>query len=129
MNQEKKMTVQELVDYITSKMDAREALEKILASQVSSYEKLKNRIFSEKGESLVDEEASDISPLVIISAAALELGWGLAIENDSEENQGKLRGLVIGTEDYMRHILEEKKNLNDEYEHFTNEEGVKDTND
>jgi len=80
------MKVSELKEHILKHMTAEEALTKLLEGQVASYEKLK----FDKGK--------EVHPILIISMAAMDLGWIMAIEKDHEN----IRGISVGTEDYMK---------------------------
>lgn len=81
------MTVQELFDYITTKMTPEEALKKMLQAGIGNYKKLKFN----KGE--------EIHPVILISMATMDLGWDFLIEN--EEKSKDVRGMIIGTKEYM----------------------------
>jgi hypothetical protein len=87
------MKVSELKEHILKHMTADEALEKLLQSSVMRYEKLK----FDKGE--------EVHPLLIITFAALDLGWQLAIERDNEE----VRGLAVGSEEYLNNLFKSEK--------------------
>jgi hypothetical protein len=86
-------TPREFYDYITKHMTAEEALMKLLEGSLRSYENLK---FSSSDEA--------VHPIMIISMAASDLGWNLAVEEDHEE----IRGLVVGTQEYMDNIFQER---------------------
>ena len=86
------MTVDELYDYITHYMTPEEALKKLLATQIQSYEKLK----------LQEGEAN--SPYFIICAAAFDLNWSLSIENNKEV----IRGIMVGTDEYLNEFINTK---------------------
>lgn len=90
------MKVKELVDYVLEHMSAEEALTKLISTQVNHYEQLK--LENE------DNNPEMISPLFIIIAATKELGWNIAIEKNDI-----VRGLTIGTDEYMKEIFENKK--------------------
>jgi len=80
------MKAKELYNYITEKMTPEEALMKFLESSLLTYEKLK----FDKGK--------EIHPLMIISMAAMDLGWMIAFEKDKKD----IEGLIVGTKEYMR---------------------------
>jgi len=88
------MTVKEFYDYITSQMTPEEALMKLLEGAVGQYEKLK-----------FDPESQPVHPLMIISMAAMDMGWTIAIKAGKEDEE--VPGLVIGTEEYMKEIFPE----------------------
>ena len=83
------MNVQEFYDYITSMMTPEEALKKLLESPLINYEKLK----FDKGE--------EIHPVMVISLAAMDLGWQMAIEKGEED----VSGISVGTEKYMKTLF------------------------
>lgn len=89
------MTTQEFYNYITQYMTPEEALMKLLQSSLISYEKLK----FDKGQ--------EAHPVFIITMAAMDMGWQFAIE----PNQPNVRGMVIGTDEYMKTIFPEKEPL------------------
>ncbi len=79
------MNVDELYNHIVSQITPEEALKKMLESSLLTYEKLKFK----KGK--------EVHPLFIISMAAMDLGWQIAIKKDKEN----IEGLTVGTKDYM----------------------------
>lgn len=89
MNEKPKITLEELYNLIASQMTPEVGLKRLLASALLTYEKLK---FPSQ------EEA--VHPVIIISMAAMDMGWGFIIEN--AEDQINVRGLVVGDEDYMK---------------------------
>jgi hypothetical protein len=89
MEAEKKITVDEFYNYITKHMTPEEALKKLLTSSMISYEKLKF------------EEGKEVHPLIIMANAAMDMGWMIAVE----KNEGDVRGLAVGTEDYMERVF------------------------
>lgn len=86
------MKVKELYDHITKHMAPEEALMKLLEGSIVNYEKLK---FNE-GEA--------IHPVVLISMCAFDLGWQLVVE----PNEPKVRGMTIGTSEYMDGIFKKE---------------------
>jgi hypothetical protein len=74
-------------------MTPEEALMKLLSSSVINYEKLKF------------EKVEEIHPEIVILMAAMDLGWGVAVESNQEE----VRGFVIGTSEYMKKTFGEIK--------------------
>jgi len=83
------MNIQEFYDYITKYMTAEEALKKLLLTYCKQYKKLK----AIKGQ--------DGNPVCIIAAAAMDLGWIIAVEKNKEE----IRGLSVGTQEYLDSIF------------------------
>lgn len=83
------MTAQELKDYILKHMTAEEALEKLLISTLVTYNKLK-----------FPEGSEPVHPEILIAMAALDLGWGIAVE--TKETSETVRGLILGTDEYMK---------------------------
>lgn len=88
------MKPKELRDYILTQMSAEDALLKLLEGGLIQYEKLK-----------FDEQKNAVHPLVIISMAAMDMGWQLAIEKDQPE----VRGITVGTAEYMEFMYPTKK--------------------
>lgn len=80
------MTADRLYDFLISKMTPEEALKLLLNGAAMQYEKLK-----------FDENEASVHPVFIISMAALDMGWQIAIENDQED----VRGMIVGTEEYL----------------------------
>ncbi len=91
--QENKFTVQEFYDYITKHLTPEEALLKLLASSVLSYEHLK-----------FNNDTTPVHPELIIAIAACELGWQIAVDKENETVQG----LTVGTKEYMDKIFPPK---------------------
>jgi len=86
------MTVQELYDHLLKHMTAEQALMKLLEGHVRTYEKLKF------------DEGEELHPTILIAAAALDMGWNIAIpkhENDDDE----LIGMAVGTEEYLNDLF------------------------
>ena len=84
------MTVNELYDHIIIYMTPEEALKKFLSGSLIQYEKLK-----------FDSQEQAVHPLFIITAAAMDLGWNLAVE----KRDGDVRGLAVGTEEYLNSLI------------------------
>ena len=85
-------TVQQLYDYILSEMTPEEALMKLLKGPVMSYDKLK----FDKGK--------EVHPELIVTMAAFDLGWDLAIEKTENKND-VIRGMAVGTKEYLKEIF------------------------
>lgn len=91
--QQPSMTVDELYNYITSKMSVEEALKTLLAAQVERYTQMR----------LGEPTEGPINPIMIIAASCVEMGWDICIEKGSP---GELvRGMVIGTDEYIDTIF------------------------
>jgi hypothetical protein len=84
------MTLQELYDYITSKMTPEQALKKMLESSLIEYQHLK---FSGEGK--------EIHPLMLIAMCGFELGWSIALPKDSETDNTEMNGIVMGTKEFL----------------------------
>lgn len=93
------MNVKELYDYITKHMTSEQALMKLLEGSIIEYEKLK-----------FDDKQKAVHPLIIISMAAADLGWDMVIENE-EVSGDVIRGIVVGTEDYLKTIFPSKEDV------------------
>lgn len=100
------MTVDEFYNFITQHMTAEQALKKLLATQIDRYEKLK----------IPDGEL--ISPIFIIANAAMDLGWNIVLEG--EEVSSEVRGLIVGTDDYLKENTNIKK-LRESYKYYPNQ--------
>lgn len=90
------MTVDQLYDYIVSQMTPEQALKKLLKGSLLQYEKLK-----------FDSQQESVHPVIIITMAALDLGWDLAIEKSTEE-EGEVRGIAIGTREYLDAVFKKE---------------------
>lgn len=96
LNKDLKMetiSVDDFYNFIISKMTPEEALKRFIESSLISYEKLKFN------------DDKPVHPLMIIAFAAMDLGWGFAIEKDQEN----VRGLAVGTEEYLNNLFKEEK--------------------
>ncbi len=89
------MKAKEFYDYLLTQMSAEEALLKLLEGQVLNYEKLK----FDKGE--------EVHPIFVISMAAIDMGWGLAIPNEDDE---EIQGMIVGTQEYLDGVLKKDDN-------------------
>lgn len=83
------ITVDKFYEFILSKMSAEQALKLLLVGSTLSYEKLK-----------FDGEKK-VHPIIIIALAAMDLKWDIALEEDVEN----IRGLTVGTEEYINDCL------------------------
>jgi len=83
------MTAKELVNYITSKMSAKQALLKLMESSLVQYENLKF------------DKSKEVHPIIIISMASLDLGWNMIVV----ESEDEIEGLLIGTDEYIKRNL------------------------
>ncbi|HDY87317.1 MAG TPA: hypothetical protein ENH82_04275 [bacterium] len=84
------MNSKDLCKYITTQMSAEKALQILLESSLLEYEKLKS-----------DEKDKEVHPVIIISMAAMDLGWDFALEPDKEN----IEGLIVGTKEYIKRRL------------------------
>ena len=89
------MTFQELKDYILSKMTMEQGFDRLLESGLINYQKLR----FEKGQ--------EVHPLLIMSMAAMEMGWDFVIEKGGDRDE--VRGLITGTEEYIDDLYKEIK--------------------
>lgn len=83
------MTAKELYDYILTQMSAEEALKKALSTTVQLCDDLNVK------------QGLGGAPLLIIADCCMRMGWNFAIENDQEI----VRGMVVGTEEYIESIF------------------------
>lgn len=96
---EKKISVNELYEFIIKRMSPEEALKKLLSSSLIKYEKLK-----------IKNPEDMVHPEIIIAMAALDLGWDIAVE--SEDKNSTLDGLIVGTSTYINKILKNNNESN-----------------
>lgn len=89
------MNPKQLYGYITSQMTAEQALMRLLQSAIVNYEKLK-----------FPKEEEAIHPIILISLAAMDMGWQMAVENKSNEPEAQVKGLVCGTEEFVNKIYD-----------------------
>lgn len=101
---EKTIKLTDLVQHILKHMTAEEALMKLLATQVSHYEKLKL-------EKQPEDNPETISPYFILVNAALDLGWDIMIED--EKKSTTIRGIAVGTREYLHDLVNLKKKDNE----------------
>lgn len=87
------MNVQQLYNFITKEMTPEEALLKLLKGTMLSYDKLK-----------FENEEDAIHPELIITMAAFDLGWDIAIEKSEDENE-VVRGIAVGTKEYLKELF------------------------
>jgi len=89
------MNVQELYNHITSHLTPEQALMKLLEGHVMTYEKLKF------------QEGEEIHPLLLITMAAVDMGWNMAIPNTGND-EDEVQGIICGTEEYMKTMLKDE---------------------
>ena len=87
------MNVKELYNHITKQMTAEQALLNLLEGHVLTYDKLKFN------------EGEEIHPVMLISMAAMEMNWQIAISNDDDKD---IQGMVVGTQEYVDDVLNNK---------------------
>ena len=95
------MNVKELYDHLLLHMTAEQALLKLLEGQVLNYEKLKFN------------EGEEVHPIFVISMAAIDMGWGIAIPNEDDE---EIQGMIVGTQEYVDGVLKKDDNPPDHYD-------------
>jgi len=95
------MKPEEFVQHILKYMTAEEALLKLIKYQTDQYDKLR------LGEPIHKDPHEPINPLMIACCAAFDMGWDLAIE--SPEKSKEVRGLMIGTREYLDEQLKDKE--------------------
>ena len=99
------MNAKELYDYITSKITPEEALLNLLKGHVVEYEKLK---FSAEGE--------EIHPVMLISMAAMEMGWDMVIPSHEDNPDAEIEGMIVGTSNYIDDVLGKNEDFRDKDE-------------
>lgn len=85
------MNAKEFYDYILTQMSAEQALLKLLEGNVLTYEHLKFK------------ESEEIHPIMIISMAALDMGWNLAIPDGKDDDE--VQGMAVGTSEYLEDLF------------------------
>jgi len=88
------MTAKEVRDFIVSQIPAEEALLRLLEGSLIEYQQLK-----------YSGQEKAIHPIILISMATMEMGWQFAVEKD----QDNVRGMVVGTEEYMNTIFKNEQ--------------------
>jgi hypothetical protein len=96
------MNAIEFRDYILKQMTAEKALLLLLEGQVREYAELK---FSS------DENA--IHPILLISMAAMEMNWQMAIP---ESGDNDIQGMILGTEEYIESVLDENHQYKENFQ-------------
>ena len=86
------MTVDAFYDYITKHLTPEEALKRLLTSSLHSYDKLRF------------EQGEEVHPLFIMSMAAMEMGWLIAVEK--RDPDAEVEGIACGTEEYLNRNLQ-----------------------
>jgi hypothetical protein len=99
------MTAKELYDYITKQITPEKALMNLLEGHLIEYEKLK---FSAEGE--------EIHPIMLISMAALDMGWDMAIPDHKGNPDAEVEGMIVGTPDYIDDVLGKNEDFRDKDE-------------
>jgi hypothetical protein len=90
------ITPKKLMDYILTQMTAEEALLKLLQGSLIQYEKLK-----------FDSPHNSIHPIVVMTMAAMEMGWDFAIPKGNPEDE--ITGMVTGTPEYIDWVFKISK--------------------
>lgn len=91
------MTAEEMYDYILTQMTAEEALRSLLRADVLAAGKMQY--------DMRDIEIPDgMRPFSLIVLAAKMLGWDFALE-EGEEN---MRGISIGTKEYLEELFKNR---------------------
>lgn len=83
------MTLEELKAYILTQLTPDQVIDRFLEKEMIIYDKLKFN----NGEA--------IHPTILIAHASMDMGWNFMIE----ENHENIRGMVVGTEEYMNDLL------------------------
>lgn len=87
------MNTKEFYDHITQHMTPEEALMKLLEGHVLTYEKLKFN------------EGEELHPAMVVSMAALDMGWNIAIPDNKGDEDMELIGMAIGTPEYFEELF------------------------
>ncbi len=99
------MTPEELYNHIIKHMTPEEALKKLLHSSLRTYENLKFK-----------DGDDPVHPIMIMTMAALDMGWMLAVETNPTNPNADMEGIVLGTQEYMDRLLKPETNQNDKSE-------------
>jgi len=87
------MTVKETFDHITKHMTAEQALMKLLEGHIRTYERLKFN------------EGEELHPVMLVSLAAMEMDWDIAIPDNKGDEDMELIGMAIGTPEYFEELF------------------------
>jgi len=87
------MTVQETFDHITKYMTAEQALMKLLEGHIRTYERLKFN------------EGEELHPVMLVSLAAMEMNWDIAVPDNNGDEDMELIGMAIGSPEYMQQLF------------------------
>lgn len=90
------MKPKEFYDYITQHLTPEQALMKLLEGSLIQYEKLK-----------FDSQGKAVHPVLIISMAALDMGWQIAVKSPNDSNEDII-GLTVGNEEYIKNIFKKE---------------------
>jgi len=85
-------------------MTAEQALQKLLEGHLLTYEKLKF------------QEGEEIHPIMLISMAAMDMGWNMAIPDHNNDPDAKIEGMIVGTNDYIDDVLGKNNDFPDKDE-------------
>jgi len=85
------MNPKEFYDHITQHMTPEQALLKLLEGHVLTYEKLKFN------------EGEELHPLMVVSMAAMDMGWDIAIPEGKDDEE--IQGIIMGTDEYLQEML------------------------
>lgn len=87
------MNAKEFYDHITKHMSAEDALLKLLEGHVITYNKLKF------------EDGKEVHPIILISMAAIDMGWSLAIPKGKDDED--MCGMAVGTQEYLEEYIKD----------------------
>lgn len=93
------MKTKELYDHITKHMTPEHALMKLLQSSLLTYHHLK----------FPAGDGKEVHPEILISMAAFDLGWMIAVEAPDGDKTRDLIGLSVGTEEYLKQLFQSKE--------------------
>lgn len=85
------MNIDELYEQLTSQMTPEQVLKKLLEEY-----KLTN-------EKITLNEGEEMHPIMLISLAAMELGWEIALPYTEDDDE--VIGMTIGTEEYFNSVF------------------------
>lgn len=92
------INVKDFIAYILKHMTAEQALEKLLRLQTDQYDKIK------LGQPIVPKVGDQINPLMILACAAMDLGWDMCLEKQSDESKN-VEGIACGTKEWLDRMI------------------------
>ena len=96
------MSAKELYNYILQHMTAEKALLMLLEGQLMEYKEIEIKF----------KDDIAIHPILLISIAAAEMNWQLAIPNSNPDDE--VIGITVGTKEYMENVFGKEETTEDQ---------------